>query len=178
MNLNWWQTMVFVVLVFAGGFFTSRWTTVVPPPKLLPGTHTVDTEYVEIPPVSGSTTVTVKKTSEKMESDSSQQKPELPSEFVSEASLYETEVDTIQNGVHVNIRATSYVLSKDSVLQTLEYNVQPRPIQNIVKTDTIYVMKEVPVPAKPAFFEKPAVAYVVGGIVGGAIVIAIRKLTE
>lgn len=172
--------MAFVILIFAGGFFTRQWTTVPPVPKLLPGTHTIDTEYVEIPPVVGSTTTTERKTiPEKVEPGSfPQQKPELPSDLVSEASLYETSVDTVQNGVHANIRASAYVLDKDSVLLTLEYNLQPRPMKVIKTIDTVYVMKEVPVPAQPPFFEKPAVAYVVGGIVGGAVVIAIRKLTE
>lgn len=177
MTFNWWQTMVFAILLFAGGFFTRQWTTPPPPPpQIVHETH-IDTVETESPPVTGSTTVAVNGKPGSMQPGTvPQQRPEKPLDMMPGASLYEAEVDTIQDGTHINIRATSYVVNKDSAFVTLEWNVQPRPIQTVTKTDTVFVMHTVEVPAKPAFFEKPTVAYTIGYILGVGTVIAIDKL--
>ena len=67
--------------------------------------------------------------------------------------------DTTTKDAHIYIRTTAYPrVENDSLsIQMLqEYNIEPKGLQ-ITRVDTLYVMKEVPVPQEVPFIEKPYV---------------------
>jgi hypothetical protein len=156
-----WDTIIIAVLFgLAMWFVPNPVTDKVSDPIMVTHTKTVIQE-IEVPvkPIKGVKNEVVQKT----KGDS--KVTEVTEEAASSIPYYEGYIDEYDaDSNHVIIRSTTYPMD-DSAFVMIEYNIQPRPCQEVRQTDSIFVMDTVAVPIQPPFYERPAFVIPVTAIV-------------
>lgn len=148
---NGWSTVVIIVLLLGVGFTLGFF---VHTPKVISTQEVVykpgipDTVRIPVPVTAGNS---------KPEQSHTVYTAELePITIIAMPDYVETEVTIDEPGVSGNIRATAYPYVENDSLKIdlpIEWNIKPRPIEQITRIDTIPV--PVPVPADVAWIEKP-----------------------
>jgi hypothetical protein len=179
LTINWWQAIIIVVIAFWLGFFTR--TVTYKCPEIIPsiGIGTPDTISVATSPVTGESSAKVKarryKSLEGVVAETSVKLDTVDDwTYFNRVAMFEKVTKDSMNGLNFRFRSRTYVWSPDSAYIKHEWDIHPKPCDQITIHDTIprYVPTAVPVP----FFEKPVVAYPLGVVAGMAVIYVLREI--
>lgn len=178
MQFNWWQTILAGLIIFAAGFFIRQWTidtvTTVPEPTTTVVSGHPDTSYHAQPPLTGGSAGFTEVKPIETTPDTQYVLPKT--DF-----YYEKVVDDTVNNVYIRSRSYPY-MENDSlqIFTSIEYKIEPRPVELVQRVDTVRI--EIPTPVyiekhvDLSFFEKPAVTYTIGIIIGTALTAGVAYL--